>query len=206
MAAARGSLPAKKVFDVAKPLTTPADTTSKPVIVSQGPMVKDSSVINEPDSEAQPEPAILSGHTVLQPLDHSLEQPAAHNPEPQPQEQSPKVESENEPDTAPANDSKELTETGEAGSKSDEAAQHKLEEEALKKQAEHEAAMNSLIESGKYFLPINAVEKRKSRHIAVAGIILSVVLALVWYDVALDAGLLSNTLHLPHTHFFALKS
>lgn len=68
---------------------------------------------------------------------------------------------------------------------------------------EHEKIISDLVTSKKYFLPINAVQKRKAARMTLLGLIFSLVLILAWLDIALDAGLI----HIGHikalTHFFS---
>lgn len=75
-------------------------------------------------------------------------------------------------------------------------------ETAAKAQAEHQVAVQKLVEQQTYFLPINAVEMRRTRRMVVLGLLLIVLLAVAWLDITFDAGLIPNTMHLPHTHFF----
>jgi hypothetical protein len=83
----------------------------------------------------------------------------------------------------------------------DEAAK-KLEEEKAAKAAEHE----KIIESKKYFLPINSVERRRNTRRAILFLVLCILFALIWLDLALDAGILKiGSLH-PLTHFFNSNS
>jgi archaellum component FlaD/FlaE len=70
-------------------------------------------------------------------------------------------------------------------------------------QAKHDAAIQQLVDSKQYFLPINAVEKRRTKRVVVLGIVLSIILALAWVDVALDAGLIHIAGVKPVTHFFS---
>jgi hypothetical protein len=74
------------------------------------------------------------------------------------------------------------------------------EAEAL---AKHDEAIQQLVDSKQYFLPINAVEKRKTRHFVILGVLLSVLLLLAWGDIALDAGLIQISGIKPATHFFS---
>ncbi|HVC36497.1 MAG TPA: hypothetical protein VNE40_03610 [Candidatus Dormibacteraeota bacterium] len=68
--------------------------------------------------------------------------------------------------------------------------------------AEHREAVQKLVNSQQYFLPINSVEKRRTKQHIVIGLILAVVLGAAWVDMALDAQLihLGNLQSL--THFF----
>lgn len=202
----------KKVFDVAKPSTTPANPTSRPLIVNHGPIAKDTTVVDKdttPGDEGsieEPKQAMLSKHAIIQPLEsqeselnvvpeEKIEEeiPQEQPKEEQPEEVKPKEE---QPEEAEKPELKNLSE----------AQLKKIEEEEQKRQQERDAQIDQLVGTGKYFLPINSVEKRKNRRIVLAGIVLCLLLAVVWYDVALDAGIVSNILKLPHTHFFELKS
>lgn len=70
---------------------------------------------------------------------------------------------------------------------------------------EHMLRIEKLVDSEEYFLPINAVQTRKSRKFVVVGILLIIILAIAWYNIALDAGLLPNLYNVPHTEFFTVK-
>lgn len=70
-------------------------------------------------------------------------------------------------------------------------------------QAERDAKLQKLIDNKKYFLPINAVEQRRNTRYALLGVILVLVLAIAWADVALDAGLIHIDNVKPVTHFFS---
>lgn len=71
------------------------------------------------------------------------------------------------------------------------------------KQAKHQAAIEKLVDSKKYYLPINTIEKRRSKHFAIVGILISLLLIVAWADVALDAGLIHVKGIKPVTHFFS---
>jgi hypothetical protein len=77
-----------------------------------------------------------------------------------------------------------------------------LEAEAAAK-AKHQEAIEKLADSKQYYLPINTVEKRRSRRFVVIGIILSLLLIVAWADIALDAGLIHIQGLKPITHFFS---
>ncbi len=70
-------------------------------------------------------------------------------------------------------------------------------------QAKHQAGIDKLADSKKYFLPINAVEKRRSKRFVALGILLSLLLAAAWVNIALDAGLIELNGLKPLTHFFS---
>ena len=85
-----------------------------------------------------------------------------------------------------------------------EAEQRKQELAEQEAEAVHDAQVDQMVSEEKYFLTINKVEK-KQRKFMIIGAIIAILLAVAWLDVALDAGLISNTYNLPHTSFFALK-
>ncbi len=222
----------KRVFDVAKPSTTPASPTSKPLIIAHGPMMHDSTIVEQSESDETEKtddhsPSMTSTHTIkIEPLNEieldKREEAATPNedqkrPVATDDKDSAKSTTQDiKSDQIEKTDSEVKTETpdapkveAQAEGSSDQAKVEvdpkKLEEEQ-RAIAEKEAKINSLVDSGKYFLPINMLEKRKNQRIVLVGILICIILAIAWVDVALDAGLISNSLHLPHTHFFALKS
>jgi len=80
----------------------------------------------------------------------------------------------------------------------------KVEAEAeAQAQAEHEAGIKKLVDNKQYFLPINSVEKRRSKRFVAVGILLSLLLVAAWADIALDAGLIELQNIKPVTHFFS---
>jgi hypothetical protein len=74
---------------------------------------------------------------------------------------------------------------------------------AAEAQAKHDEAIQKLVESKQFFLPINAVEKRKTKRFIALGVVCSLLLLLAWADIALDAGLVQIPGVKPVTHFFS---
>lgn len=77
--------------------------------------------------------------------------------------------------------------------------------EAQKAKQAYDQKVNTLIEHKTYFLEIGTITKRRNVLYAWIGVAICVVLIIAWLDVALDAGIINNSFHLPHTHFFELK-
>jgi hypothetical protein len=75
------------------------------------------------------------------------------------------------------------------------------DEEAIKAKAD--AELQKLVDSKKYFLPINSREKQRTKRLLALGVLLSLVLIAAWFDIALDAGLLHIEGVKPLTHFFS---
>jgi len=94
-----------------------------------------------------------------------------------------------------------------AASNDEQLAPNKVLDEAAKKVEEAKAAqlaeLEKLVESKKYFLPINSVERRRDAKRAILLLVLVILFALIWLDLALDAGLLRLGHIHSLTHFFS---
>lgn len=75
------------------------------------------------------------------------------------------------------------------------------EEEAARQTRERQ--LEALITSGKYAVPINAVQRKRSRLFVTVASVIALLLALAVLDVLLDTGLVKLPVNLPHTHFFS---
>lgn len=73
----------------------------------------------------------------------------------------------------------------------------------LEADARAQDEIDTLVDKKSYFLPINSIEKRRSKRIFVFGIILILVLAAVWIDIALDARFITIDGLQPVTHLFS---
>lgn len=214
---------AKPIIDVARPGKSAPSGNSKSVIVGNRPLLKDPMVVspttaplleNEmPDKTAELiKPVLPPG-----PEPESKQEPKPKKiVEPTPNKTvAPDDDDKAVPDT-PADDDKavpppdvdkpELAE--EADTSADETGQppkgsaEQLAAEAAT-QTEHQAAIAKLSDSKQYYLPINTVEKRRSRRFVAIGIILSLLLIVAWADIALDAGLIHVGGLKALTHFFS---
>jgi hypothetical protein len=214
----------KPIEDVAKPGKSAPSDTAKPIITHR-PMMKDP-MVNESAadtiSEDSPSEKIIvkTGKSTIQPLagpEPKTEEPApAEKPsqEPAPAEQ-PKKETKPEPKPEaqvpePVPEPEEPGDNNSDGSSDDKpgeekakSAAEKSEQDAQAEQAKHDEEIQKLVDSKQYVLPINAVEKRKSKHFVIFGVILAIFLAVAWADVALDAGLVDIGGVKPVTHFFS---
>lgn len=112
------------------------------------------------------------------------DQPATDNDKPASEEET--------AETAPDDDAQKAPQPAPADLQAEEA-----------KRAEHEAAIQKLADSKQYYLPINSVEKRRTKRVVLLGVVLSIVLVAAWLDIALDAGLVQVDGLKPVTHFFS---
>ena len=198
------------IVDVAQPGKSAPSATSKSIIVSHKPMVSDPMVVDdksrsqltntpmlrlsvsdevtvdkpeEPTESVAPAEQIdVKGATPTEPVEASKPDEPAEPAEP--------TDTPGEADKPVAGTTKTK----------DPAADAQAE---IAKQAEHDTTIQQLIDSKDYFLPINVVEQRRSRRIVILGIILSLVLVVVWVDIALDAGLIKISGVKAVTHFFS---
>lgn len=170
--------------DVERPGKSAPSGTSKPVIVTNRPILKDPMMVEADTSNEDEEQENLahSSGPKLQPLEEPKEQPTK-----------PDKKEDKQP-------TKEAPQAPEA--QNTEPPEEKPEKEVAE-QPGRDAAVEELINSRKYELPINAVEKRKAKHFVVLGVLLAVLLALAWADIALDAGLVHINGIQPVTHFFS---
>lgn len=120
----------------------------------------------------------------------------ASSPEPE-KAPSDKAEESKSADSDAADSGDELSLAGDQTKTEKETAQL---EAAAKKQAE----LDQLAESREYFLPINSVERRRSKLVTLLGVILIVALGLLLVNMMLDAGFIRIPGVRPLTHFFSV--
>lgn len=192
--------------DVGHPGKSAPSATSKPVLVTNRPVLKDPMVVDEGvKSEDAQGNLSHAGAPKLQPLEQTPQNDTG-------QVEPPTATKQPAATKAPAEEKPPAKETPGAAPESPEAAlepdqdQDKIQknnDQEAAKQARHDAEIQRLIDSRKYELPINAVEKRKAKHFVVLGFLLAVLLAMAWADIALDAGLVHVDGVKPVTHFFS---
>ncbi|HYH36173.1 MAG TPA: hypothetical protein VD706_01595, partial [Candidatus Saccharimonadales bacterium] len=152
------------------------------------PMIKDPMVVEEdgtPETTTPPLSKKIAETKIMPPSQAAVpDEPPAQEPE--------KPESEDMPAE---------TEEPEPEDKSHESSHRDKNDESAT--AAQEAKLQKLIDSKKYFLPINAVEQRRSKRVVTLGVVLAILLALAWFNIALDAGLIHVDNIKPVTHFFS---
>lgn len=164
-----------------KPLDTTASPAPalEPAVPMESPAPAETAaqpeVAKEPEAPAVPPAAVDAAADVPSPTASVSDTPAPAAQE----EPAPSVEtSADGTETTP--DDKQL-----APNKALEDAKKKEEEQKAARQAE----LEKVIESKQYFLPIRSAEARRGLRVALLLLLLVLVLALVWLDIALDAGI-----------------
>lgn len=186
----------KAIADVAHPGKSAPSDTSKPIITRR-PMMKDPMVVEDNADKLE--------DTAKKPLSKQSGETKIEPPKPDKTTEEADAPSPKELDEKPAEPEPEAPDTDDQANK-DKGKDKKpkqLEEEATAVQAKQDAKLQKIIDNKKYFLPINAVEQRRSKRFVVLGILLAVLLALAWVDIALDASLIKIGSVRPVTHFFS---
>ncbi len=171
----------KTIIDVTHADSTPPSPNSKSVIVPTRPMLKDPMVVDKPGdadklaSQPAPEKDVLA-NAVTEPLASdapakapSIAELAVTAAKEKAEKSSAQEDSEASSEEKPADSSpeKDQAETD----KPDPAA-----DQAAVQASQHDAKIGKLVESKQYFLPINTVEKRRSKRFVGLGILLSLLL------------------------------
>ena len=197
------------ISDVAPPNASAPSPSSKSIIIPSRPLMRDPMMT--PPAETAPEapqesaqtsaPAVvqtapvaltMSHERVILPPSSSTTKPATVIPMTD-VTPPPTAESNKDVETEPKASSAAVAEP--MNLEAVEAKQEDIEDE-------RRAAIDALVTSEKYFLPVDGVELKKARYTAFFGILLIIVLAVAWADAAIDAGLVPAH-NVPHTHFFA---
>jgi len=186
--AAKSSSSSVKITPPSAPLLKPEKAESEEKAEAKPPEPA-ARIKIEPPKEETPEPIADEAK-----VEESKEESKAT--EPKKEESVPKPELPKPEAEAKTKDEPEVPGAGEKNLEAEEAAKQEAE-------AKRQAELQKLVDSKKFFLPINSVEKRRSKRFVALGILLSVVLIVAWADIALDAGLIKVSNIKPVTHFFS---
>lgn len=218
----------KPIQDVAHPNKSAPSGNSKSVIVTHRARVQDPMVntqVNTAEPESSPVPSHNSDKSTIQPMTAPTLTPV-DKPEPIAEEAAPEPANETVETTTPeaANhvslelkplpasqsvekpaepetpETSEVNEAEASGKKDPtQMNQDQVDQEKLKA----EAALQKLVDSKQYFLPINTLESRRSKRFITLGVLLSIILIAAWTDIALDAHLITIDGLKPLTNFFS---
>jgi len=198
-----------EVFDVAKPGKSAPSSTSKSIIINHHPILKDPMVVDDAGAKEDDKP---TPEAPLKPTSKLKISPITLQPTDSPEPETPETDAENpavdEPteEAATTEEAKEpeAEEKSSESFSSDDITQKKSDEPseaAKKKEAERAAELEKLVDSHKYYLPINQEKRRNTRN-TLLGVFFIVILGLAWADVALDAGIITIHGIKAPTHFF----
>lgn len=189
----------KKIIDVAHPDHSAPSDTSVPIIVTNRPILRDPMMANEtptvgkPDNETPSSLSQSSTKTITPPVNDDKTDQIDSSVEPV-------AETVTEPETTTTEQSENSTL---ADSQTDsKTPQAKIDAE-LASQAQHEAELNTLVEDKAYFLPINSATKQRTKRFVIMGVGVSLLLVIIWVDIALDAGIIKIGGLKALTHIFS---
>jgi hypothetical protein len=202
MADERKQIKAKKIIDVAHPGQSAPSPNSKSVIISHHPMLQDPMVNAEKSSETtviEEVKATRAARPVLQP---GADLSPAEKSDDEAKADAPQVADDAEPASKAEVDSEEAKSKQPGTGKAVPTDQDTviIEDDADTKRR---TEIQEIIDEKKYYLPIVTVETKRTKQFVIGGIILSIVLALAWADIALDAGLIHIGGLKSLTHFFS---
>ena len=221
---------APPIMDVALPSTVPPPDSARAVVVTNRPIMQDPMVTgttSQPVAEATAGAPLL----VITPKEHITKLPPSQKkkqimPISTPTSIEVKTDVADEPgvvtkeagaaaDSIPDNDSttaaaepatadQAIEPARNAPADADESVSESapaVNEKQLAVEAAQAAKVADLIKQERYVLPINALERRRSKQVVIGGFLLIVILAMAWLDLAADAGFIHMP-GLPLTHFF----
>lgn len=231
MAKAKSAKPAvaKKIVDVARPNKSAPSETSKPVIISHRPLMRDpmmAAPAGDPSTRvALPEPvttavptsvkrerliippsAAATASLVIAGANGPLLPTAAFTinksaPKPQPTAETVK----STPAVAPAETVATPTldvDTIDA-EKSEPLTPVAAEAQAEAKLEKRQQALAKLVADETYFLPVDSVGQKRAQRMTIVGVVLILVLGAAWFNIALDANLITIDGVEAPTNFFS---
>lgn len=200
----------KPIDDVAKPGDTPADATSRPLIVSSGAMMKDPMVTDDSKAKTD-EPSSLqtSPKKVVEPLAEADSDPVdaevkpdnadatkEDTPKPEKADEKAKSDAKAEAKSTEPTDSEQADDTAVVDAVVDQVADNKQVSEEDKAAEERQKVVDQLTEQKKYFVPLAAAQHRRNNKIAVI-VICALVPLIVGVILAIDAGVIDLGFDLP---------
>jgi hypothetical protein len=190
--------------DVAKPGTTTANATSRPVVVSHKPMIKDPMVSNSGSNE--PKATVSNTGKLIKPPSETEPTEAAAQATPTEatvvaSDTTAVTETADEPEIEPADETEVASDAkAEVDAVLDQAADKNKDRLAEEQAAEHAKNLEHLIESKKFFVPIGDTPRRHRLKLLLWLILLGILaLGILWYMI--DANIIDFGIKLPFDLF-----
>lgn len=193
----------KKIIDVAHPNHSAPSDTSRPVIVNNRPILRDPMMSNEMSDESKPKddselPPRESTKINIQPISDDKTDEIDSRVETEPEIE--KIAEPVEPEIKPEDNSEN---TVDAVNQFESKTEQDKSVADAEMQVKHEAELDGLVENKDYFLPINTAVQKRTKKFIVIGVTVSLLLIVVWIDIALDAGLIKIGDLKALTHIFS---
>ena len=205
----------KKIIDVTSPNKVTPSSSGRPIIVtnrsvlSGDPMVVPAADTGKPTAA---EPVARTAKTIkpvnedVKPADEEKADAPAKSSSAETAETPEKAsEAESEAPESTSDDSSQDTPADQPAQRDNEAAATAAEAAEEAARQAREAELEQLISSGKYAVPVNSADRKRTEHASIALTIFVVLLSLLLIDLMLDANIIELLQKLPHTHFFTAK-
>jgi len=192
-----------KIADIKSPGKVTPEASSRPIVVTNRPVLASDPMVvssEKQSSETDGEVKVVNRSAkVINPIDtldkSETEEPAALEPEaaadPPPA------------DTAESPEPARSTELEKPEARDAEAEASAAETEAETARIVRMQELEQLIASGQYAVPIDAVQRKRSRMFVFLMCFLALVLLVVLLDALADVGIMSVPSGIPHTHIFS---
>ncbi|MBI1857137.1 hypothetical protein HY003_03030 [Candidatus Saccharibacteria bacterium] len=201
----------KLVFDVAKPGKTPANASSRPIIVTHHPIIKDSVVVGDTDKKdetpavdatSSQQSAHISNYAgkIIKPMETSDDSVSIEDTSAVSTESNESSKEDTEISAPQTNDTDESPEARVAEETSQKEAEEKSASKEAKEAEERDVRLQKLVEEKKYFVNVSENHRQNgTKPIAVILLLLFLVVCGVYF--AIDADIIKTDLKLPYSVF-----
>lgn len=184
----------KPIQDVAKPGDTPADATSRPVIVNRNSMIKDPMVTEPEPATEQPPEEKLAGESTVEPK-KVIKPLTKDKPETTTGEDTGKA-SATEAQEATKTDSDDVSDSAVVDAVLDQVAENKQQAVDDAEAKQRQELVDKLVQEKKYFVPLATAQHRRNNKIALimVGALVPLVVGIL---LAIDADVIDIGIDLP---------
>lgn len=192
---------AVKITDIKGPDKVAPATTSRPLLVTNRPVITDPMMVktSEPADVSVSAETVNRTIKVIKPMALQGSEDASSS---EPIEALPPSSSDQVADSKPPSLDQEPAGVNEPDQRDTEAEAERTKTALAEAEASRQEELDALIASGKYVVPVGAVQRRRSRVYVTVLCLVGVLLAALLFDVLLDAGIIKLSWSIPHTHFF----
>jgi hypothetical protein len=212
---------AVKISDIKGPDKVAPATTSRPLVVTNRPVIADPMMVAAKTENETEEPKAATRMTkVIRPMtlagtDDEAEEDTKESTETEQQTEekasdsgrtSVPLEQTLTPETLAEKPAAELvrndTTVSEPEQRDTDAEAEHAKEQLQEAEIARQQELDTLITSGKYAVPVGAVRRRRSRMYIMLLCTVGLLLAILLLDAVFDAGIVAAPKNIPHTHFF----
>ncbi len=199
-----------KIDDVKKANKVAPSATSRPILVTEHPVLSTDPMVTSETADAAASRQVMVHTTkTIQPLGDNQAESTEPTVATSSEDTTSAETTQPSADPVDASAEKATAEPApaepaepEVGVRDTEAASTAAEAAAEEARAAREQELEELVESGKYAVPINAVQRKRSHMYGMLLFVVGLLLVAALADAALDTGLLTAPDSIPHTHFF----